>query len=135
MPWDPVAAGDSNPRPADQTSNVSDDPAYYDPALAEAVERHEKEMSFKESRKADKRLILYSLGFSGTIVMEAYGLALLTYLFSFSAFNELYGTHDEAANAHEVGPMPHCVKGQKTRGLTCYSSHTSGGSCCLWRLS
>lgn len=59
-------------------------------------------MTFKESREADKRLILYSLGFSGTIIMEGYGLALITYLFSFSEFNERYGEYDSVLGTYEV---------------------------------
>ncbi|KAK0723037.1 general substrate transporter [Lasiosphaeria miniovina] len=48
-------------------------------------------MTFRDAMKADKRLIWHSLGFSGTIVMEGYGYALITYLFSFYTFNEKYG--------------------------------------------
>jgi hypothetical protein len=63
----------------------------YSVALAEDTERHERDMTLMQALRADKRLILYSLGFSGTIIMEGYGLALVTYLFVFDQFNETYG--------------------------------------------
>lgn len=58
-------------------------------------------MSFKKAVAGDFRLIMYSLGFSGTIIMEGYGLALLTYLFSVEPFNEKYGVKD-ANGKYEV---------------------------------
>jgi SP family general alpha glucoside:H+ symporter-like MFS transporter len=76
--------------------------AAYDVALAEAAEKKEKDMTFKEARKADKRLIWYSLGFSGTIIMEGYGLALITYLFSFAVFKTKYGKLEEGTEEYEV---------------------------------
>ena len=59
-------------------------------------------MTFKEARQADKRLIWYSLGFSGTIIMEGYGLALITYLFSFAVFKTKYGEAVEGTDDYEV---------------------------------
>ncbi|KAB5570592.1 hypothetical protein GE09DRAFT_1171162 [Coniochaeta sp. 2T2.1] len=84
----------SNNAPADQENGTAIDdasPPPYDVAVAELAEKREKDMTFKEARKADKRLIWYSLGFSGTIIMEGYGLALITYLFSFAVFKRRYG--------------------------------------------
>lgn len=78
------------------------DDGAYDVHLAELAEKQEKEMSFNDARKADLRLIWYSLGFSGTIIMEGYGLALITYLFSFAAFNQRYGEFDKDQNAFEL---------------------------------
>jgi len=77
-------------------------PPPYDVALAEAAEKREKDMTFKEARTADKRLIWYSLGFSGTIIMEGYGLALITYLFSFAVFKNKYGQSVEGTDDYEV---------------------------------
>lgn len=77
-------------------------PPPYDVALAETAEKREKDMSFKEAREADKRLIWYSLGFSGTIIMEGYGLALITYLFSFAVFKAKYGVKVEGTDDFEV---------------------------------
>jgi SP family general alpha glucoside:H+ symporter-like MFS transporter len=102
MPPSLSTSTDALNQPQDPESYVGNGSAAYDPALAEAAERREREMTFKESQKADRRLILYSLGFSGTIIMEGYGLALITYLFSFVVFNEQYGAFDEVLGAHEV---------------------------------
>ncbi|KAK0716486.1 hypothetical protein B0T21DRAFT_386781 [Apiosordaria backusii] len=63
----------------------------YNVTLAESAEQRERDMTFGEALKADRRLIMYSIGFSGTIIMEGYGLALMTYLFALPAFNEKYG--------------------------------------------
>jgi SP family general alpha glucoside:H+ symporter-like MFS transporter len=82
--------------------NHDGDDGSYDVDLAIAAEASEKDMTFKDARKADLRLIWYSLGFSGTIIMEGYGLALITYLFSFSEFNKKFGRFEEAQNAWEV---------------------------------
>ncbi|KAK0711536.1 general substrate transporter [Lasiosphaeris hirsuta] len=59
-------------------------------------------MTFKEVLKADRRLIFYSLGFSGTIIMEGYGLALITYLFSFAMFNKKYGAYQSTKGEYEI---------------------------------
>ena len=59
--------------------------------LAEQAEQEEKSMSLREAWHADRRLVFYSIGFTGTIVMEGYGLALITYLFSFDTFKAKYG--------------------------------------------
>ncbi|RKU43569.1 hypothetical protein DL546_004144 [Coniochaeta pulveracea] len=82
--------------------NDDGDDGGYDVDLAVAAEANEKDMTFKDARRADLRLIWYSLGFSGTIIMEGYGLALITYLFSFSEFNKNFGEFDEAQNSWEV---------------------------------
>lgn len=79
--------------------NDDGDDGGYDVDLAVAAEANEKDMTFKDARRADLRLIWYSLGFSGTIIMEGYGLALITYLFSFSEFNKNFGEFDEAQNS------------------------------------
>ncbi|KAK3374888.1 hypothetical protein B0H63DRAFT_452717 [Podospora didyma] len=63
----------------------------YDVNTARAAEKTEEEMSFRTAINTDKRLILYSLGFSGTIIMEGYGFALITYLFSSHNFKQKYG--------------------------------------------
>ncbi|KAK0670644.1 hypothetical protein QBC41DRAFT_301368 [Cercophora samala] len=63
----------------------------YNVTLAESAEQREREMTFGEALKADRRLIMYSIGFSGTIIMEGYGLALMTYLFTLAQFNQKYG--------------------------------------------
>ena len=104
MPSDSLEPGDSHGSHQEPEPATSHDLSPYNPALAIAAERREKEMSFKESRKADKRLILYALGFSGTIIMEGYGLALITYLFTFTVFRERYGMYVEDTQAWEVGP-------------------------------
>jgi len=91
-----------------ENGTVIDDasPPPYDVAMADAAEAQEKEMTFKEARKADKRLIWYSLGFSGTIIMEGYGLALITYLFSFAVFKTKYGKAVEGTDDYEVRRAP-----------------------------
>ena len=76
--------------------------AGYDTALALDAEQKERDMTFMQAMKADRRLIWYSLGFSGTIIMEGYGLALITYLFSFPVFNKKYGTWDAKKGDYEV---------------------------------
>lgn len=63
----------------------------YDVALAEQCEKRELEMSFKDALRNDKRLIWYSLAISGTIIMEGYGLALITFLFSNQPFSRYWG--------------------------------------------
>ena len=75
----------------------------YDVALAEQCEKRELEMSFVEALKNDKRLIWYSLAISGTIIMEGYGLALITFLFSNQPFAEYWGNivpKTDKADAH-----------------------------------
>ncbi|KAK0637220.1 hypothetical protein B0T17DRAFT_504585 [Bombardia bombarda] len=74
----------------------------YDVHLAETAEARERDMSFSAALKADRRLIWYSLGFSGTIIMEGYGLALITYLFSFPQFNKKFGVYREEIQDYEV---------------------------------
>ncbi|KAK3692147.1 general substrate transporter [Podospora appendiculata] len=59
-------------------------------------------MTFRNAIKADKHLIWYSLGFSGTIIMEGYGFALITYLFSFPVFNKKYGEFDDVKQDYEL---------------------------------
>lgn len=76
--------------------------AAYDLDLALLAEQKEKDMSFKDAAKGDLRLIMYSLGYSGTIIMEGYGLALLTYLFSVQTFNKTYGTAVDGTDQYEV---------------------------------
>jgi hypothetical protein len=90
--------------------NDDGDDGSYDVDLAVAAEVNEKEMTFKDARQADLRLIWYSLGFSGTIIMEGYGLALITYLLSFSEFNKNFGQFDEAQNGWEVRLSPFAVR-------------------------
>ncbi|KAH8895073.1 sugar transporter [Thozetella sp. PMI_491] len=74
----------------------------YDVDLALAAERREKSMSFKEVLVADLRAILASVAFSGSIVMEGYGLALITYLFSFPVFKQRFGAYEPALGGYEV---------------------------------
>jgi MFS transporter, SP family, general alpha glucoside:H+ symporter len=81
----------------------------YDATLAEMTEDHERDMTFKAAMTADKRLIWYSLGFSGTIIMEGYGLALITYLFAFSEFNQTYGEYSPVKKEYEVRRYRHFV--------------------------
>ncbi|KAL1844526.1 hypothetical protein VTK73DRAFT_2352 [Phialemonium thermophilum] len=83
-------------------SDASVDQPHYDASLAEATEKREREMSFTEAVQADKRLILYSLGFSGTIVMEGYGLVMITYLFTLPVFNETFGQFDADTQTYEI---------------------------------
>lgn len=99
--------GRSSGNPDQENGTTIDDvsPPPYDVAMAEAAEAREKEMTFKEARKADKRLIWYSLGFSGTIIMEGYGLALITYLFSFAVFKARYGQPVGDSGDYEVRPV------------------------------
>lgn len=65
----------------------------YDARLAVAVEKREEEMTFMEALRNDKRLIWYSLGFSGTIIMEGYGLAMITFFFAFKSFTKDFGVY------------------------------------------
>ncbi|KAK3340071.1 hypothetical protein B0H65DRAFT_528181 [Neurospora tetraspora] len=74
----------------------------YDQHLAHLAEKKEREMTFKDAVVGDFRLIMYSLGFSGTIIMEGYGLALLTYLFSVGPFNAKYGIYDTKTSKYEL---------------------------------
>ncbi|KAK4200568.1 hypothetical protein QBC40DRAFT_225506 [Triangularia verruculosa] len=74
----------------------------YNVTLAESAEQRERDMTFGEALKADRRLIMYSIGFSGTIIMEGYGLALMTYLFSLNAFNSKYGVLQSDGQSYEV---------------------------------
>jgi SP family general alpha glucoside:H+ symporter-like MFS transporter len=104
MPADDRSAFSLGPILRPGTANVAPEDATppYNVLLAERAEKREREMSFRESRRADKRLILYSLGFSGTIIMEGFGLALITYLFTFKVFNEKYGEYNADEKAYEV---------------------------------
>jgi len=77
-------------------SNTNSDPEVgsslgYDVRLALATEKSEEEMTFGQALKTDRRLIWYSLGFSGTIIMEGYGLALINYFFSYPVFQQQFG--------------------------------------------
>jgi len=63
----------------------------YDVELALAAEKREQEMSFWDAVKADKRLIMYTIGFSGTIIMEGYGLATMGNLLGIYNFNKMFG--------------------------------------------
>ncbi|KAK4226086.1 hypothetical protein QBC38DRAFT_481481 [Podospora fimiseda] len=74
----------------------------YNVDLAEHAEERERNMTFKEALSFDRRLIMHSIGFSGTIIMEGYGLALITFLFSFDAFNRKYGAYNDAAKKWET---------------------------------
>ncbi|KAK3400986.1 hypothetical protein B0T20DRAFT_390840 [Sordaria brevicollis] len=94
---DEERAGPAPRRSADTRANATLDnnnKFEYDEHLALVAEKKEREMTFKEAASGDLRLIMYSLGFSGTIIMEGYGLALLTYLFSVEPFNQKYGVKD-----------------------------------------
>lgn len=91
--------------PASVESGSSQD---YDVGLAEQCEKREVEMTFKEALSNDKRLIWYSLGFSGTIIMEGYGLALITYLLSaFPEFGKKFGGWNPNTNQYEVPRIVH----------------------------
>ncbi|KAK3989464.1 hypothetical protein QBC44DRAFT_381460 [Cladorrhinum sp. PSN332] len=74
----------------------------YNVELAEHAEERERSMTFKEALSFDRRLIMYSIGFSGTIIMEGYGLALITFLFSFDSFNQKYGEFNTESKKWEV---------------------------------
>ena len=63
----------------------------YNIVTAEQKEREELNMSLWQAVLAEARLIRYACGFSGTIVMEGYGLAMITYVFSFKSFRDDYG--------------------------------------------
>lgn len=93
---DEEKAGSTHRLSADAQANATphDTKFEYDQHLAHIAEKKEREMTFKKAAAGDFRLIMYSLGFSGTIIMEGYGLALLTYLFSVEPFNEKYGVKD-----------------------------------------
>ncbi|KAK5653140.1 hypothetical protein OQA88_9239 [Cercophora sp. LCS_1] len=76
----------------------------YDASLAVAVEKREEQMTFMEAIRNDKRLIWYSLGFSGTIIMEGYGLAMITFFFSFRSFAKQFGEYNPTKdNAEQDG--------------------------------
>lgn len=91
--------------PAAAESGSSQD---YDVELAEQCEKRELEMSFKQALSNDKRLIWYSLGFSGTIIMEGYGMALITYLLSaFPEFSKKFGDWNDASGKYEVCKIVH----------------------------
>ncbi|KAK3956900.1 hypothetical protein QBC32DRAFT_394346 [Pseudoneurospora amorphoporcata] len=112
-PRGPPESGDeekatSTPRPLTEAHNntTSNQTQFfgageYDRNLAHLAEKKEREMTFKEAVVGDLRLIMYSLGFSGTIIMEGYGLALLTYLFSVEPFNKKYGIEVDTGK-HEL---------------------------------
>lgn len=74
----------------------------YDQDLALLAEKREQEMTFKHAFIGDLCLIMYSLGYSGTIIMEGYGMALLTYFFSVEPFNAKYGVFDTTTGKYEV---------------------------------
>jgi hypothetical protein len=63
----------------------------YDVDLALACEQRETNMTFWEAVKADKRLIMYTIGFSGTIIMEGYGLATIGNILGLYNFNAKFG--------------------------------------------
>lgn len=93
----------------------------YNVELAEHAEARERDMSFKDAFDADRRLIVYAIGFSGTIIMEGYGLALITFLFSFSEFNMKYGVKAGNDGEFEVS-LAHCFLSNRldrTKRLTC----------------
>lgn len=64
----------------------------YDPGVAEEAEKHEKAMTFWGAVREDRRLIAWSLAFSGCIIMEGYGMAVITYLFSNGPFKYWFGS-------------------------------------------
>ncbi|KAK0623634.1 hypothetical protein B0T14DRAFT_428062 [Immersiella caudata] len=66
-------------------------PNGYDVDLALACEQRETNMSFWEAVRADKRLIMYTIGFSGTIIMEGYGLATIGNILGLYNFNAKFG--------------------------------------------
>ncbi|KAL0473915.1 sugar transporter [Neurospora intermedia] len=74
----------------------------YDQDLALLAEKREQEMTFKHAFIGDLCLIMYSLGYSGTIIMEGYGMALLTYFFSVEPFNAKYGVFDTTTGKYEL---------------------------------
>lgn len=65
--------------------------ADYDVELAMQCERRETEMSFWDAVKADRRLIMYTIGFSGTIITEGYGLATIGNAFGIYTFQKKFG--------------------------------------------
>lgn len=102
----------------------------YDVDLALAAERREQNMTLWEAFKADKRLIMWTIGFSGTIIMEGYGLALITFFFGFDTFKKDFGTAVPVVNpdgsprldengipmiTYEVG----CFKAWHSRAVVC----------------
>jgi hypothetical protein len=71
-------------------------PLSYDAHLAVIAESNETNMTFMDAMKADMRLIFYSIFFSGTIIMEGYGFAMISTLFVFPHFKADYGTYSDA---------------------------------------
>lgn len=71
-------------------------PLSYDAHLAVTAESNETNMSFMDAMKADMRLIFYSIFFSGTIIMEGYGFAMISTLFVFPHFKADFGVFSEA---------------------------------------
>ncbi len=59
-------------------------------------------MTFKEALRADRRLILYSLGFSGTIIMVSYGMAIIVYLLNVNAFKQKFGVRAVSGDYFEA---------------------------------
>ncbi|KAK4167696.1 hypothetical protein QBC43DRAFT_297502 [Cladorrhinum sp. PSN259] len=94
-------------RSADGGVDVENQPAAgqtasYNVQLAEQAEDRERSMTFKQAISFDRRLIMYSIWFSGTIIMEGYGLALITFLFTFDSFNRKYGEWNEQNQKWEM---------------------------------
>ena len=80
-------------------------PLNYDAHLAVAAEAKETNMSFMDAMKADMRLIFYSIFFSGTIIMEGYGFAMISTLYVFPYFKADYGTYSDANLAKQLADV------------------------------
>jgi hypothetical protein len=87
----PPGRVEARPDSSDPETIHSVGPNGYDVELALACEQRETNMSFWEAVKADKRLIMYTIGFSGTIIMEGYGLATIGNILGLYNFNAKFG--------------------------------------------
>jgi SP family general alpha glucoside:H+ symporter-like MFS transporter len=74
----------------------------FDPAVAAEVDEHDRHVGFGQALREEKRTLLYSVIYSGNIIMEGYGMALMPMLFSNTPFLDKFGHHVPGKTKHEV---------------------------------
>ncbi|KAK2069263.1 hypothetical protein P8C59_003859 [Phyllachora maydis] len=87
-------------------------PSEYDVTLARITEEHEKSMTWQEAVTAEARTILYCIGISGLIIMEGYGLAMITYLYSFQTFRQTFGVKYTTTDGSEFWRLSWLTSGR-----------------------
>jgi hypothetical protein len=109
----------------------------FDPDLVLLIDQHEREVTIRQALREEKRTLAYSVIYSGTIIMEGYGMALTPLLFSCTPFVNKFGTPKLDGQGREVSLSNSMARlsFQREVGLPTFkqSTHASDLLACLPR--